>query len=263
MKNQTLVIFLLLGTFLSLSAQENNALLAGENLKYRIHLGFINAAEATIKSSSATSTIGDQTTRKVEIEGKTTGVLELFSPLRDYWSAQIDTETLLPLKTEMRKREGRYRKEETVLYQMDKGFAKITSPQNKPVSSTLAGPKELLDLISAYYFLRSKPVADKKPGSRWSAQVLVDSKIYELVLVVRSRETIETEAGSKSSIKTNILLPKNNLFKEEDAIRLWISDDEYQVPLKVQVNLKIGFLTIDLVDYSIQGKKIYFPKASL
>jgi hypothetical protein len=146
---------------------------------------------------------------------------------------------------------------------MDKGFARITSPQNKPVTSTINGPKDLLDLISAYYFLRSKPVSEKKPGSRWSAQVLVDSKIYELVLVVRSKETIETEAGKKASIKTNILLPKNNLFKEEDAIRLWISDDEYQVPLKVQVNLKIGFLTIDLIDYSIQGKKIYFPKASL
>ncbi len=263
MKNQTLVIFLFLCTFWSLSAQENKALIAGENLQYRIHLGFINAAEATIKSSPEISTIGHQTVRKVEIEGKTTGVLELLSPLRDYWSAQLDTESLFPLKTEMRKREGRYRKQETVLYQMDKGFAKITSPQNKPVTSTISGPKDLLDLISAYYFLRSKPVSDKKPGSRWSAQVLVDSKIYELVLVVRAKETIETESGKRASIKTNILLPKNNLFKEEDAIRLWISDDAYQVPLKVQVNLKIGFLTIDLIDYTILGKKIYFPKASL
>lgn len=263
MKNQTLVIFLFLCTFWSLFAQENKALIAGENLQYRIHLGFINAAEATIKSSPEISTIGLQTVRKVEIEGKTTGVLELFSPLRDYWSAQLDTESLFPLKTEMRKREGRYRKQETVLYQMDKGFAKITSPQNKPVTSTISGPKDLLDLISAYYFLRSKPVSDKKPGSRWSAQVLVDSKIYELVLVVRAKETIETESGKRASIKTNILLPKNNLFKEEDAIRLWISDDAYQVPLKVQVNLKIGFLTIDLIDYTILGKKIYFPKASL
>ena len=263
MKNQTLVIFLFLCTFWSLFAQENKALIAGENLQYRIHLGFINAAEATIKSSPEISTIGDQTVRKVEIEGKTTGVLELFSPLRDYWSAQLDTESLFPLKTEMRKREGRYRKQETVLYQMDKGFAKITSPQNKPVTSTISGPKDLLDLISAYYFLRSKPVSDKKPGSRWSAQVLVDSKIYELVLVVRAKETIETESGKRASIKTNILLPKNNLFKEEDAIRLWISDDAYQVPLKVQVNLKIGFLTIDLIDYTILGKKIYLPKASL
>lgn len=263
MKNQTLVIFLFLCSFFSLYGQNNTALIAGENLKYRIHLGFINAAEATIKSSAGTSIIENQIVRKVEIEGKTTGVLELFSPLRDYWSAQIDTKTLLPHRTEMRKREGRYRKEETVLYQMDKGYARIYSPQNKPVNSTMSGPKDLLDLISAYYFLRSKPVSDKKPGSRWSAQVLVDSKIYELVLVVKAKEIIETETGKKASIKTNILLPKNNLFKEEDSIRLWISDDEYQVPLKIQVNLKIGFLTIDLIDYSIQGKKIYFPKASL
>lgn len=263
MKNKTLVIFLLFSSIMGIYAQGNSPLIAGENLKYRIHLGFINAAEATIKSSPVTSSWGNQTVRKVEIEGKTTGVLELFSPLRDYWSAQIDTETILPVKTEMRKKEGRYRKEETVIYQMDKGYARITSPQNKPVTTTINGPKELLDLISAYYFLRSKPVSEKKPGSRWSAQALVDSKIYELVLVVKSKEVIETEAGKKSSIKTNILLPKNNLFKEEDAIRLWISDDEYQVPLKVQVNLKIGFLTIDLIEYSIQGKKIYLPKANL
>ena len=127
MKNQTLVIFLFLCSFWSLFAQESNALSAGENLKFRIHLGFINAAEATIKSSPGISKMGDRTVRKVEIEGATTGVLELFSPVRDYWSAQIDTETMLPLKTEMRKKEGRYRKEETVLYQMDKGYAKFSS----------------------------------------------------------------------------------------------------------------------------------------
>ena len=101
MKNQTLVIFLFVCSCLRLFAQENNALIAGENLKYRIHLGFINAAEATIKSSPNTSTIDDQTVRKVEIEGKTTGVFELFSPLKDYWSAQIDIKSLLPIKTEM------------------------------------------------------------------------------------------------------------------------------------------------------------------
>ena len=155
MKNQTLVIFLFLSSFLSLYGQENNTLIAGENLKYRIHLGFINAAEATIKSSAGTSIQDDQIVRKVEIEGKTTGVLELFSPLRDYWSAQIDTKTFLPVKTEMRKREGRYRKEETVFYQMEKGFARIYSPQNKPVTSYMAGPKDLLDLISAYYQIRN------------------------------------------------------------------------------------------------------------
>lgn len=263
MKNQTVYIFLFLGSFLSVLAQENNPLVGGENLKYRIHLGFINAAEASIKSSPSTSQLGDNTVRKIEIEGKTTGVLELFSPLRDYWSALLDTQTSLPIKTEMRKKEGRYRKEEVVLYQMDKGFARITSPQNKPVVSTIAGPKDLLDLISAYYFLRSKPIADKKPGARWAAQVLVDSKIYEIVLVVKSKELLETGLGKVASIRTSILLPKNNLFKEDDAIRLWISDDEYQVPLKVEVNLKIGFLAIDLIDYSIMGKKVYFPRATL
>jgi hypothetical protein len=47
------------------------------------------------------------------------------------------------------------------------------------------------------------------------------------------------------------------MFKDEDAIRLWISQDKYQIPFKMEVNLKIGFLSIDLENYMIQGKPIY------
>jgi len=38
---------------------------------------------------------------------------------------------------------------------------------------------------------------------------------------------------------------------------LWISQDKYQIPIKMEVNLKIGFLSIDLTDYKIQGRNIF------
>jgi hypothetical protein len=47
------------------------------------------------------------------------------------------------------------------------------------------------------------------------------------------------------------------MFKDEDAIRLWISQDQYQIPFKMEVNLKIGFLSIDLENYRIQSKPVY------
>jgi hypothetical protein len=47
------------------------------------------------------------------------------------------------------------------------------------------------------------------------------------------------------------------MFKDEDAIRLWISQDKYQIPFKMEVNLKIGFLSIDLENYKVQGKSVY------
>jgi hypothetical protein len=94
-------------------------------------------------------------------------------------------------------------------------------------------------------------------GQKLSAKVLVDGTIYEIWFVVKGFETVKSDFGNVKCIRTSLVLPKNNLFKDEDAIRLWISQDKYQIPFKMEVNLKIGFLSIDLTDYKIQGRNIY------
>ena len=251
-----LIINILIPLF-PIIAQDSSTLIGQEQLEYRIHLGFINAAQATIKSSSNTINIGNKTTRKIEIEGKTVGILDMISPVVDYWSTYLDVQSRVPLKTEMKKKEGRYRKEETVIFDHEKGIAKINSPQNTPVEKNMAISKGMLDIIGGYYFLRDKNLSDMKPGHKLSAKVLMDGSIYELWFVVKGFEKVEGKFGAKNCIRTSLVLPKNNLFEDKDAIRLWISQDKYQIPFKMEVNLKIGFLTIDLENYQIQGKAIY------
>lgn len=238
-------------------SQQNSNILANEQLKYRIHLGFINAAEATIQSSSQIQLINGHPTRKLEITGKTVGILDAISPVVDYWSAYLDTDTHLPLKTEMRKKEGRYRKEETVIFDHANLIAKISSPQNTPTNKNFTIESNTLDLIGGYFFLRDKPLGDMKIGQKQKAKILVDGSIYEIWFIVKNFEKMESPWGNKNCIRTTLVLPKNKLFKEEDAIQLWITNDKYQVPFKMEVNLKIGFLTIDLTNYSIAGKSVY------
>jgi hypothetical protein len=163
----------------------------------------------------------------------------------------------MPIKTEMRKREGRYRKEEQVNFFQEIGQAKIHSPQNTPVDKVMAITPSTLDLIGGYFFLRDKPLSSMSIGQKLSAKVLVDGTIYEIWFIIKGFETVTSDFGNKKCIRTSLVLPKNNLFKDEDAIKLWITQDKYQIPLKLDVNLKIGSLSIDLTDYKIQGKNIY------
>ncbi len=237
--------------------QESNALRAGEYLKYRIHLGFINAAEATIKTSFSQVQENQIPSRKVEIEGKTIGILNYLSPLLDYWSASLDVKTLLPLKTELRKKEGRYRKEESVIFNSESNLAKIYSKQNDPNEKTISLPNGTVDLIGGYYYLRNKVLGEMKVGQKLSAKILVEGTIYEVWFIVKDFENIGTKFGTKKCIRTSLVLPKNNLFEDKDAIRLWISHDEYQIPVKMEVSLKLGFLGIDLEEYNILGKRVY------
>jgi hypothetical protein len=157
----------------------------------------------------------------------------------------------------MRKKEGRYRKEETVIFDHANLIAKISSPQNTPTNKNFTIESNTLDLIGGYFFLRDKPLGDMKIGQKQKAKILVDGSVYEIWFIVKSFEIMESPWGNKNCIRTTLVLPKNKLFKEEDAIQLWITNDKYQVPFKMEVNLKIGFLTIDLTNYSISGKSVY------
>jgi len=250
-------LFIFLSVNLTGKAQERPIFLGGEVLKYRIHLGFIEAATATVKSSTNIQSINNHPCRKVEILGQTVSWLKYFSPVEDYWSAYLDVNSLMPIKTEMRKQEGRYRKEEQVIFSQETALAKIHSPQNNPVDKNLTITPTTLDLIGGYFYLRDKPLNGMSVGQKLSAKVLVDGTIYEIWFVVKGFESVKSDFGYVKCIRTSLVLPKNNLFKDEDAIRLWISQDKYQIPFKMEVNLKIGFLSIDLTDYKIQGKNIY------
>ena len=105
--------------------------------------------------------------------------------------------------------------------------------------------------------MRDKPLGDMKIGQKQKAKILVDGSVYEIWFIVKAFEKMESQWGVKNCIRTTLVLPKNKLFKEEDAIQLWITNDKYQVPYKMEVNLKIGFLTIDLTNYTIAGKSVY------
>ena len=238
-------------------AQDFSFLNQSELLNYRIHLGFINAANATVKSSPNITFLQSTPTRKIEIEGKTVGILHVFSPVIDYWSANLAIETRLPLKTEMRKIEGRYKKNEDVIFDQSLGLAKIYSPQNTPVNKTIPISKGMMDIIGGYFFLRDKNLTQMRVGQSLSAKILFDGTIYDILFIVKGFETVEGKLGAKKCIRTSLVLPKNNMFKDDDAIRLWISQDKYQIPFKMEVNLKIGFLSIDLENYMIQGKSVY------
>jgi hypothetical protein len=237
--------------------QEVSALRAGESLKYRVHLGFINAAEATIKTSFTQVQTNQIPSRKVEIEGKTVGIVNYLSPLTDYWSASLDIATLQPIKTELIKKEGKYRKEEIVIFNSEINTAKIISKQNDPKEKIISIPEGTVDLIGGYYYLRNKVLSEMKIVQKLSAKILVEGIVYDVWFIVKGFEQIQTKFGRKNCIRTSLVMPKNNLFEDKDAIRLWISQDEFQIPLKIEVSLKIGFLGIDLDEYNILGKRVY------
>lgn len=240
-----------------ISAQKENNLFPGEKLTYKIHVGFLHAAEATIKTAKQAEYVSGKKTHKIEVYGKTVGIFNLLTPVEDYWSANLIPENLLPVKSEFKKREIRYRKQETVYYNHEKEQARIVSAQNTPTDKIFEITKQTKDLIGGYFFLRDQAINQAKSGQKFTSKILMDNQLFDLWVIVKGNDTIENELGRKNCIRASMVLPKNNLFEDKDAIRIWITDDAYQIPYKIEVGLQFGHLSIDLVDYQIAEKKIY------
>src|SRR5690606_33816164 len=90
----------------------NNSFTTGEELKYRVHYGFINAGTATMKIDNKIHMINGRPTYKVDVFGKSTGVFDVFTKIRDNWGAYIDTAAILPHRGYRNIEEGKYRKYE-------------------------------------------------------------------------------------------------------------------------------------------------------
>ena len=64
------------------------------------------------------------------------------------------------------------------------------------------------------------------------------------------REVIKTKIGEINSLLFAPEIPKNKLFKEEDAVKFWLSDDKNKVPLKLSAKMNFGTFEIEVLDYS-------------
>jgi len=83
------------------------------------------------------------------------------------------------------------------------------------------------DELSMLYLLRTKKL---KIGNRYKFQVLISSKIYDVVLHVLRRESRETAIGK---IDTLVL-------KASNGYKLWISDNDSRIPIRIEADTKIG-----------------------
>ena len=70
-----------------------------------------------------------------------------------------------------------------------------------------------------------------------------------MTVTYRGHETVETKAGTFRCIRLSPKMPPNKLFKGENAIGVYLSDDENKIPVLVQAEMFVGSVKLDLYEY--------------
>ena len=107
--------------------------------------------------------------------------------------------------------------------------------------------EQVQDMVSAYYFLRSNYNKDLiKVGDVVSLNMFFDEENYKFKLKFLGKETINTTFGKIKTLKFRPYVMAGRVFKEEESLTLWVSDDDNKIPLRIKADLAVGSLRADL-----------------
>lgn len=225
----------------------------GERMEYRVHYGLINAGEAVMEADSVYHYFNGRPCYKLEVNGRSTGVFDLITTIRDVWGTYLDTAAIVPHRFYQTIEEGRYRKKEIVdfdqvnniatAHRLDRHTGELISKANFPI------PNAVQDLVSGYYYLRTMDLASMKPDHIFPVHGFFDDTTYVVQIRYLGVQRLKTKIGVFDAHVISPIMPKNKFFRGRNPIKAWISADQSKIPLKVKADLLVGAVEIDIRSY--------------
>lgn len=227
------------------NSQQEAAFEAGEWFRFEMsYSGFLKAGNATL-------TVKEESLNGKEVfhvigKGWTTGAIKWFFKVKDRYESYFDKKSLLPYKFIRDIDEGGYTKDIEIEFDQinNKAFVNDKKHKKKTVIDT---KPNIQDLVSTYYYLRNKIDPSKlKPGDEFMVDMFFDGENYGFKLKYLGEEIIKTEFGKIETLKFRPYVMAGRVFKEEESLTLWVSNDKNKVPLRIRADLAIGSLRADL-----------------
>ena len=227
---------------------ENDSFQAGERYEYKVKFGFVNIGLANVNVNDRIYNINNRPCYRITVFGRTAGITDVFR-VRNTYLSYVDTLAIVPHQFVYKAREGDYKREQTIYFSQPRSKATIVENEEKENFNL---PKYCQDVVSGYYFLRTLPFEKMRSGEVVEAPMLFASKIYNMKIRFKGRKTINTKFGKIKVFEINPILPPNDLFDGQEAIKVYVSDDKNRVPIEIFVDFKIGSSSIELKSYKNQ-----------
>jgi hypothetical protein len=219
-----------------------NAFQPGETLTYRLHYGIVDAGRAVLEVKEEDKKFLNRSSYHVVGIGTSTGAFDWFFKVRDRYESYVDRDALVPFVFLRNVDEGGYKIKQTYVYNHHKKEV-ITEGKKYTV------PHGVQDMISAFYYARNLDFSDAKEGQIYSIPSFVDEEIWNLKIKFVGRENLKTDLGTFRCLKFRPIIQKGRVFKKEEDLNVWISDDGNHIPIRAQAEILVGSIKMDLLEY--------------
>lgn len=221
----------------------NRAFGVGEKLTYRIHYGFVDAGEAVLEVKNTGATFGGRSAYHIVGTGRSLGAFDWFFKVRDRYETYIDKQGIFPYRFIRDVNEGGYEIFQDYQFYPSKRALRTHEKQE------YLTPAFVQDVLSGFYFARTLDLSNVKVGDEFEITTFVDGEVYPLRIRYKGKETIKLRKGKFRCMKFVPVIQEGRIWKSEDDLNVWITDDENKIPILVKSNLMVGSIKMQVVEY--------------
>ncbi|MFZ4426233.1 MAG: DUF3108 domain-containing protein [Saprospiraceae bacterium] len=230
----------------------NKAFLVGEELVYKIYYNWnfiwMSAGELTFRVRDAGSRY------HITATGSTYPSYDWFFKVRDKYEVYLDKSTLLPVASSREVEEGGYRLYDKLTF--DQASRKVTSVRGKTreVAETAEYNVDpcMHDILSIVYFTRNLEFEKLSPGTPVPIRIFIDKKVWPLRIryLGKSPEKRIHKLGKFNTLLMSPDVIKGYVFKEDDKLKIYTSDDKNRLPLMIESPISVGSVKAVLKSYN-------------
>ncbi len=220
---------------------------AEEKIRFNLKFGFIKGGEATMVISD--TIFESKPAVHYYLAGRTTGLTDKLFEVNDVYESIVDPETMLPYKSIRNIKEGKYRYYNEVLY-----YHEADSIYSQRSGGRKVEPN-LVDILTAFFYFRSSNFYENiKIGDVATMPSLHADKISDITIVYSGEETIRTKKGKMECYILSPVVDKGKVLMKSDGLKFYVSK-EYNIPVLMEFDMKVGALKAVLKSYRVDGKK--------
>ena len=215
-----------------------------ETFDYAVRLGRLQLGRGEIVSRPDTSTDGTDVHRIA----LTIDVAVAFAEIHDRHEAWLAADPLRTLRLHKRYRELGQEKGGRWTLDHRAGVSVTTGSE---AGSRSPMPETALDGLGLLYLLRTMPLV---PGDTVRLDRHFQPEQNPVVFRVVGRERIRVPAGRFRTVVVEPVIPALDVFGEDRDARIWLSDDERRLIVRVESTTRVGPLQMYLREYAAGGE---------
>ena len=221
----------------------------GEILTYRLHYGWMDAGEVKVTLTQENLPFGGRNTLHSVCTGVSKGMVDHFFKVNDRYESYIDESSVMPFLFVRRVNEGGY------VINQDYIFNPYSKKVDVGGNKSAEVPAYCQDMVSAFYYARCLNFDNAHLNDVFTVPSFVDGEYFEIKIRFVGREVISTDLGKIACIRFHPILQKGRIFKHEEDLNVFISDDAYHVPVSAQAKILVGSVKMDLIGFEGVGLK--------